>query len=117
MRRIMRVVCRLIEHYAPNVVVIKKLHPSRSSMNLKRLVAQIEGLSKRRRLRVCQYSISDLEALLSPEEKKSRKGLAEIVAQKYSELSPELTKEKSHKNPYYLRMFEAVALGIMVAVK
>jgi Holliday junction resolvasome RuvABC endonuclease subunit len=111
MKRIMMVASFLIEHYAPNIMAVKKLHPSRSSLNLKRLVVKIKGLSKRKRLKVCQYSIRELEAFLSPEEKISRERVAEIVAQKYPELFPELKKEKSHKNLYHLRMFEAVALG------
>jgi type VI protein secretion system component VasA len=37
--------------------------------------------------------------------------MAKLVASEYPILYHELEKERSHRNPYYIRMFEAVALG------
>jgi Holliday junction resolvasome RuvABC endonuclease subunit len=108
-----KIVSLLIDCGGPEVLAIKLLHPARSSKNLKRLVSQIKELSKRRGLKVYQYSIKELEDFFSPEEKINKRKLAEIVALEYPELLPELEKEKSHKNPYHMRMFEAIALGSM----
>lgn len=105
------IVSSLIEQYEPDALAIKKLHPSRSSPNLNRLVEKIKELAKGKSLRICHYSIKDLEGFFSPEERMDKKKLAEIIASKYPFLSHELEKEKSHRNPYHLRMFEAVALG------
>jgi Holliday junction resolvasome RuvABC endonuclease subunit len=113
MRRVMKIVSRLTEQYEPKVLAIKKLHPSRSSNNLKSLVRKIKELARRKKLKVYQYSIEELEAFFSPGEKTNKKGLAELVASAYPELLNELKKEKTSKNSYHLRMFEAVALGSM----
>jgi Holliday junction resolvasome RuvABC endonuclease subunit len=102
----------LINQYDLNLLAIKNLHPSRSSKNLKRLVAGIKEFSRRRGLRVHEYSMKDLEKFFSPEKKINKKRMAELVAAEYPFLFQTLEKEKKNKNPYAIRMFEAVALGI-----
>jgi Holliday junction resolvasome RuvABC endonuclease subunit len=111
MKRIAKIVSQFIEQYQDNALAIKKLNPSRSSGNLNRLVSQIKGIARRKKLKVYQYSIKDLEAFFSDGERMNKKKLAEIIASEYPVLLHELGKEKSHKNPYHIRMFEAVALG------
>lgn len=111
MEKIKEIVTSFIELYQADVLAVKKLHPSRRSGNLKRLVAKIKELSKRKGLKVYQYSMGDLEVFFSPEERINKKGLAEIITSKYPFLFHELKKEKSNKNLYHIRMFEAVALG------
>lgn len=106
------VISDLIAQYDLNVLAIKKLHPSRSSKNLNRLVAKIKEFSKRKGLRVYQYSMNDLEKFFSPEEKINKKQMAELVASEYPFLFQALEKERRNKNPYAIRMFEAIALGI-----
>jgi len=111
MKKIRSIISGFIERYGPNVLVIKRLHPSRSSANLNHLVSKIKELSKRRGLKVYQYSIKDLETFFSPKGRINKKQMAEMIALEYPVLFHELKKEKSHKNPYHIRMFEAVALG------
>lgn len=111
MKKLRLIVSELIERYGPNALAIKKLHPSRRSVDLKRLVSRIKGLAKRRGLRVYQYSIGDLEAFLSPESRINKREMAEILASEYPVLFHELEREKDNRNPYHIRMFEAVALG------
>ena len=103
----------LMDCWRPDVLAIKLLHPARSSRNLKGLVAKVKELSKRRGLKVYQYSIKELEDFFSPKERINKRKLTEIIALQHAELLPELEKERSRKNPYHLRMFEAVALGSM----
>jgi len=110
MRKAIGIVSELLKRYEPNVIAIKKLHPSRSSRNLSRLVDWIARLARRKRLRLCRYSIGELEYFICPDEKTNRRRLADLVTSAYPVLCHELQKEKSHKNPYHIRMFEAVAL-------
>jgi hypothetical protein len=107
------IVGRWIEQYDPDVLAIKRLHPSRSSQGLDRLAAKIVASCRRNGLQVFRYSIQDLEAALSPEEPICKPRMAEIVASLYPVLFHELRKEQRNKNAYHLRMFEAVALGIV----
>jgi len=100
-----------IEQYQPDVLSIKMLHPSRTSPNLNQLVNRIKELSRRKGLKVYQYSIKELEDFFYPEGRINKRQLAEIIASRYTILSHELKREKAHRNPYHIRMFEAVALG------
>ena len=111
MEKIKKAVQGFIEHYEPNILAIKKLHPSRSSKDLKYLVNRIKELSRRKSLKVYQYSIKDLEKFFLPEEKTNKSKMVKVLASEYPDLFHEFKKEKSNKNPYYIRMFESVALA------
>jgi len=101
----------LIDSYESDILAIKSLHPSRSSPVLNRLVGGIKDLSRRRGLRVYEYSTDEVKKHLSPDAKINKRKLAEMVTSKYPLLRHELSKEQANMNPYYIRMFEAVALG------
>jgi len=109
----MSVISDLTGHHRPNVLSLKEPHPSRSSANLDRVVSRIRELSKRKGLRICQYSMEELGSFFCPGERINRSDLMEIIAEKYPVLAHELDRERTIINPYYVRMFEAVALGSM----
>ncbi len=100
----------LIRRYEPGVIAIKELHPSRSSRNLNQLVGEIKGLARRKGMRIYQYPIKEMERFFRSG-KMNKEKLAESVASQYPVLAHEARREKSINNPYYIRMFEAVALG------
>jgi len=106
-------ISRLIEYYRPNVIVIKKLHPSRSSKNLFCLSEEIVHQARKKRLRLRRYSVEDLKSNFYPHEKANRRKLAKYLALSYPVLFYELNKEKNSNNLYHLRMFEAVALAVL----
>jgi len=110
-QKIMVQVRHFMEQYEPDVLAIKKLHRSRSSGNLNRLVSRIKQHSKRKGLKVYPYSIKELEAFFFGEAKANKNKLAEIIVSKYPFLVHEFNKEKSSRNSYHIRVFEAVALG------
>lgn len=106
-----------IERYRPQVLAIKKLDPIRSSPHLNKLAREIRGLARRKGLKVFQYRLSEIKAAIAPSEKINKRKLAETVVFQYSELLPDLEKEKKNRNTYYLREFEAVALGLVCFFK
>jgi len=104
----------LIARYEPNILAIKKLHPSRSSQNLNRLATRLKEFSKQKRLKVFEFPMKDLEKFLSIEKSiKNKRELQEAVVSRYPFLVNELSKEKKNKNSYFVRMFEAIALGVV----
>lgn len=109
--KIMAFISDLIGQHKPNVLSVKSLHPSRSSHNLDRLVEKIKDSAQRKRMRIRQYSIKELERFFYPDGWINKRALAEKVAEQYPVLSHELNREKTIINPYYIRMFESVALG------
>jgi Holliday junction resolvasome RuvABC endonuclease subunit len=102
-----------IDRFHPDTLATKRLHGSRSSRCLNDLARSISALAKQRKLRCCQYSIEQVKRVFCPEAKTNKRRLAELVAAMYPVLRHELQKELANRNPYYLRMFEAVALGVV----
>jgi hypothetical protein len=111
LKKALTIISTWIERYRPDLLVIKRLHPSRSSRGLNSLQTQIQRLCLKKKLNLTQYSIKYLETLFCQEERKNKRSLAEAVAADYPELYFELNIEKLRKNSYHMRMFEAVALG------
>ena len=105
------IVGSLIEQYCPNVLVIKRLHHSRSSRHLDEIVRQIEDSCSRHRIKIRRYSIQELEAALCPKAKITKRTLAGILANAYPALLYDFQRESQNRNPYRVRMFEAVALA------
>ena len=110
-RKIKTLISALIERYETDTLAIKRLHRLRSSKLLNQLVSSIKQVAKRKGLKIYQYSIKDLKAFFSPEKRRNKRKLSEIVALKHPSLLHELNKEKHNENPYHIRVFEAVALG------
>ncbi len=110
-KRAMMIISSLIEEYKPDALAVKRLHSSKSSLNLNKLVTKIKESSKKKDLKVYEYSIKELEAFFSPEGKTNKKEMTEEITSKYPVLCNEFNREKKRKNPYHIRMFEAVALG------
>jgi hypothetical protein len=102
-----------IARFQPDTLVLKRFHSSRSSPSLDRLSDSIRELSRRRRLKIHEYSITELKYVLCSGEKGSKRRLAAEVTALYPVLSPDFQKEMANRHPYYLRMFEAVALGVV----
>jgi Holliday junction resolvasome RuvABC endonuclease subunit len=106
-------IAQLVERYAPDAIAIKKLHPARSSAYLTKLVTDITDLAQHKGIRVSAFSIKDMEAFFVGDENTNKRTLAEAIASTYPVLYHELNRERHHRNPYHIRMFEAVALGAM----
>lgn len=102
-----------IDRFQPDTLAIKQLHRSRSSASLNSLTGTMKKLCRRRKLHVCQYSIGQLKQALCPEEPANKRRLAEHVVAAYPVLTHELQREQANLNPYYIRVFEAVALGMI----
>jgi Holliday junction resolvasome RuvABC endonuclease subunit len=112
-KKIKMILSDFINRYGPNILAIKKLHPSRASTNLNQVAVKIRELSRRRGLRICQYSLKDLKNFFSLGIKINKKEMAELTVAQYPFLTHSFEKEKRNKNPYFIRMFEAIALGIV----
>jgi Holliday junction resolvasome RuvABC endonuclease subunit len=82
-KRIMAFISNLTEQHKTNALAIKKLHVSRTSPNLNRLVARIKESSERKGLKVYQHSIKELESFFYPDGRINKRALAEMVTDKY----------------------------------
>jgi Holliday junction resolvasome RuvABC endonuclease subunit len=105
------ILAEAIGQYKLNALVIKKLSPARRSENLFRLTNKLKEFARRAKIRVSQYSIKEIENAFIYDGKLNKRNLAEAMVELYPILHHDLIKERKHKNTYYFRMFEAVALA------
>ena len=112
MKKIERMFTRYLDRYKPNAIAMKKLHPSRSSSRLNRLVDVVKRIAKQKRIKLREYPVCEVESSLSNGETINKKKMAELVALQNPVLLHEFKREGMHKNPYHIRMFEAVALAM-----
>ena len=59
MKCIEKTLLNLIDQHNVTVLVLKKLDSSRSSKNLNTLVTSIQRCAKKRKLKICSYTLSD----------------------------------------------------------
>ena len=101
----------LIAKHSPDVVAIKRLHPSRDSAELRLMADSILGHARRKGLVIRRYTIDDLKAAFAPGVSINKRRLARVIAYRYPDLQIELKKEEESRNAYHIRMFEAVAMA------
>ena len=109
--KIKRIVSGFIDDYDLNVLAVKKIHQSRTSKNLNNLVSKFKGLSRNKAVAFYQYSLKELRDYFSPGVKINKRQMTELIVPRYPFLIYSFLKEKRNKNPYFIRMFEAIALG------
>lgn len=102
-----------LDCWQPDIVACKEIHPSRSSEELNHLADVLAGLLKERGIRPKNYSIDFLKSHLLTDGPGTKKAFGEEMMRRWPVLAHELRKERASRNPYYQRMFEAVALGSM----
>jgi len=107
---------KLIRQYGVSMLALKKLHPSRSSRHLNCLAKSIERLAKKKRIKTWHYFLSDVKASFGVGVA-NKMALAECVVARYKFLANDLQKERKHKHPYFVRMFEAIGAGIYTLSK
>lgn len=100
---------KIIQRHGISVIAIKATHPSRSSVGLNKVLQAIDAISHDSGIPVYSYPIEELERYYSRERHVNKEVLMDAVLAEYPEMIFEHTKEQSRKNPYYVRVFEAIA--------
>jgi hypothetical protein len=103
----------IVARYGVNTLATKELHQSRSSKELRKVASSIKSMGKAMELKVCEFSLNEVEDHFFPRERTNKRELMEQVASRYPFLFPELQREQKSKHPYLIRMFEAIAIGVV----
>jgi RNase H-fold protein (predicted Holliday junction resolvase) len=113
MKCVEKTLLNLIDQHSVTTLVIKKVDSSRTSRNLNALVESIEQCVKERKLKVCPYTLSELKKFLALGNRINKMEIAGLAVARYQFLIHQLERERKHKHPYFVRMFEAIAAGIL----
>jgi len=106
-----RIILEYVDRYRINTVVIKKLHPHRASSNLRQLIEKIRRTASQGKIAILELSIEEMKTVLLSCESGSRRLVMNEVVERYPFLHAEAERMRRGKNPYLIRMFEAVGLG------
>ena len=112
LERLRSILSEIWETHGINCLVIKSLHQARSSEYLSQLTSTLKEWARENHHAVREYTIKEVETFLLPSGRLNKHLLMEGVAAIHPFLFPELEDERQNRNPYLVRMFEAVALGV-----
>jgi Holliday junction resolvasome RuvABC endonuclease subunit len=114
-----KIVLRLIKDFMPAVLVVEKgfFAQNRNASLLNVLVDEIRAIGRRKKLTVISYAPSTVKKYICGNGRASKKEVARVVVAKYPELKVYLTQDRAWKETYHQNMFDAVALGMMAAIK
>lgn len=105
-----KIIGDLLNNFSIDILATKKLHPSRCSTNLSKIMSAVKQLRQEFKIEITEYSIQTIERnLISGKCNKNR--LMEEITSLFPILYNEYEREKRNKNKYLTRMFEAIALG------
>lgn len=110
-KTVQTIITEYIDRYDLHCIALKKLHLSRTSQQLQMQVSEIKRYAAHRELIINELSIDEVEKTLLAGKRKNKLLLIEEVVARYPFLMHELHHEKENKNPYLIRMFEAVGIG------
>lgn len=97
--------------YTVSHIVLSMPLPHYQTDEFKALVEAIEGFAERNNLPLIRYSVADLYHAFGNRVKATRYSLMKRLEMFYPELEDIFLKEQRNKNKYYIKLFEAVAVG------
>jgi Holliday junction resolvasome RuvABC endonuclease subunit len=111
--RVRKLISEQICRYGVNTLALKEVHPARSSYLLLEIVSEVKTLARSQRLAVRMFSIQETKRQLLSSGTGNKRLLLQEIAQRHPFLLPDIRCEEESKSPYLMRMFEAVAMGIV----
>lgn len=108
---IIKVITKVLDRYYVSLVVCKVVHSSAKSEILDIIEKSIEGLCLQKGVRFSScYLDQVLEVKLPSGQKAGKAILADMLALKHPELALEFSRERINRHPYYIKLFEAIAV-------
>lgn len=114
LKLILETIENLCDHFQVTDVALKVVSPLHSSKNLLVLTDRISELAKKNKVRLYKFTMQDIKRKAGDQRKNSMNDLMESITHKYPVLKREYLKERNNLNPYYLKMFEAIAAAGLV---
>ena len=102
-------VAKYVKRYEVAYVALKVPHRSRSSRSLNKLIDAINEFAKEDGIKINSFTIEEIEKKFCPKGmRRNKQLLIEYTLAVYPYVTPEYNREKRSKNPYYLKLFEAI---------
>ena len=113
------VVARVIDDFEPNVVAVERtfFSQNRNTALLNVLFDEIRSLARRKRLAFVGYAPSTIKKFICGNGRAGKKQVATVVVSRFPELKVYLTQDRAWKERFHQNMFDAAALGMMIAMR
>ncbi len=111
-KRYMTFIQNVSHTHRVSVIAVKTLAYPRS-MYRKNFISDIQSYCQEQGIECRMYTLSQLKKLAVRKDCKTRKELMTAIAEKKPELIPVLRKERTNRNAYYIKIFEAVAAALV----
>ena len=114
-----KAILRLINDFRPQVLAVEKTFfaNNRNAALLNVFADEIQAIGKRKGLRVVGYAPNTVKKYICGNGRASKEEVARAVIARYPELKVYLTQDRKWKGAYHQNMFDAVALGMMEAIR
>ncbi len=112
LKRILSVIERILDEQAITCIALKQHDKSRTSDGIELLEEAIIKLAISKRIEFYEYSIDELKKGCGKEEVANKKSLMSLISDKHPCLAYEYERQAKIHNPYYVKLFEAVACGM-----
>ncbi|MFM2224735.1 MAG: hypothetical protein RJA07_937 [Bacteroidota bacterium] len=109
-REILTLFDKVYAYYGVTHITLKTVNPLHTTKSLHVLITTLTVQAEKKNITVKPYSLHAIKKALHLN---SKENLMEYVAEEHYELRKEYLKEKNSFHPYYMRMFEAIALTEM----
>ena len=112
-----KIVTRLISDLKPEILVVEKTFfaNNKNSSLLNTFYNEIKTIGRRKRLKVLSYAPNTVKKFICGNGRASKEEVAKVIVSQYPELKVYINNDRKWKERYHQNMFDAVALGIMVA--
>ncbi len=115
--RVEKILSDYVNRYDIQVLALKKLHPARCSSVLPQMVLAAKRFARSKKLALFECSLSELKKTLLPRQRANKNRIMEAMTDRFPFLFRELERERRHKHPYFVRVFEAIAVGVTCFMK
>ncbi len=112
-QRITAYLSKIVATYRITTIAIKIIHTSRCSPQLNSLQKAIKAHCRQHHIKLHRYTTHELLCHVGAEKSISKDIIMDYLVEKYPQLLREFTKEKRNQNPYYIKLFEAIAVADM----
>jgi len=114
LREARKIFLGLCRDHVPDILIIEKLHFSRESQSeyLGRIIRELKRLSKKKHLRVTEYSPETVRRVVCKDVNATKEHISEAICQFYPELKMCLNQNHKCNHGYWGCMSKSIGLGI-----
>jgi Holliday junction resolvasome RuvABC endonuclease subunit len=114
LREVGKIFSNLCECYASDILVIRKPCDfwKDQSAELANIFCEIKRICKKKHIKVIEFSPRTVRKVICQDERATQRHLIEAISTHYPELKECLNHGQKHKNKYWSRIINSIAIGI-----